>query len=320
MPKFLVGVNQPWFAGQYDHDLGPNQFTGYKPLIPGNPKPVDDFFQTAKGLDVVRLWLFEGLEGLRFTDNRKATIDPQFFQSLRMILDKAQTCGVKMYLCLLDAWTPHHRPQTIPALLNLLREDNFLYELVQGVRNHPALYGIDLMNEPDGLIDKRVTTWPVLLSSLSHWAEICKVLGVRASIGWMRQENAMKYSDLPVDFCDFHIYNDFGTIPPYYREDYGGKPCIIGECGYPQRKVPLDIQRRRANGLRTAINMTTQALAGGYAGVLPWPLEGSIELDIENTVMRSWLCQYSGFNYQVRPARPKPMNIWNFLFRWLGWS
>ena len=31
--RFVVGINNGWFAGQYDHDLGYNQFSGLSPLF-----------------------------------------------------------------------------------------------------------------------------------------------------------------------------------------------------------------------------------------------------------------------------------------------
>jgi len=83
--NFIVGTNKAWFAGQYDHDFGYNQFSEArlyqdncieptipdpkpsKPEISKHPKILDDFFSsvtTNRHLQIIRVWAFERFEGL----------------------------------------------------------------------------------------------------------------------------------------------------------------------------------------------------------------------------------------------------------------
>ena len=129
MAKFLAGVNSPSpiFADKYANDLGRNQFSGSElwhwpytdpitfdftkpetnpalPLLTQQPALISQFFQSIQGVDVVRIWLFERLEGIRFDANRKIIgIDCDLLTNLAAILNSASSNGVKVYLCLFDS-------------------------------------------------------------------------------------------------------------------------------------------------------------------------------------------------------------------------
>jgi hypothetical protein len=126
LTKFLTGVNNGWFGGRYANDLGYNQFSGSelwhwpydqpvpidlslpdsnssRPLLTDQPELIDKYFQMTQGIDIVRIWLFERLEGIQFDANRKIIgIDQELLNNLTAILDSANHYGVKVYLCLLD--------------------------------------------------------------------------------------------------------------------------------------------------------------------------------------------------------------------------
>jgi len=299
LKEFLIGLNKPWFGGQYDHDLGNNQFTKWDPYLPNNLDLVRSFFGEVQGIDILRIWLFEGLEGLIFDhDNEVVSIERIFLESLKTILDWAARSKMRTYLCLFDAWTAKHRPMTVNAMgliVNGIRFiNNVLTKLCDFLSNHaPAIFAIDLMNEPEGLIKYNVTTHNELEYALNRW---CNYLhndhhNFKCSVGWMRRENASKYSYLDVDFCDFHIYNRSGEIPHYDENDFGKKRCIIGECGYPavddsSRQLAL----RRDYGVWTAKKMVLEARNKSYYGILPWPIEGP-QMDEANRQLNSTVVQ-----------------------------
>ena len=224
---FLVGLNKPCFGGQYDHDLGNNQFSKWQPYLPNNFDTVGSFFSQVHDVDLVRIWLFEGLEGLIFDDNNElVSIERTFLESLKKILDLAAQSNIRVYLCLFDAWAAKHRPATLDPMELAIHGTRFisntLTKLCEFLSDHAAtIFAIDLMNEPEGLIEYNITTWNELESTLNKW---CNYLhnnhDFKCSVGWMRRKNAAKYSYLDVDFCDFHIYNESGEIPYYDRNDF----------------------------------------------------------------------------------------------------
>ena len=162
---FLVGLNKPCFGGQYDHDLGNNQFSKWQPYLPNNFDTVGSFFSQVHDIDLVRIWLFEGMEGLIFDDNNELiSIERTFLESLKKILDLAAQSNIRVYLCLFDAWAAKHRPATLDPMGLIIHGTRFinntLTKLCEFLSNHAAtLFAIDLMNEPEGLIEYNITTW-----------------------------------------------------------------------------------------------------------------------------------------------------------------
>jgi hypothetical protein len=130
--KFIVGVNQGWFGGKYDNDLGFNQFSIGRlyrlnipdpsipdpnpsaPYISSHPEELTNFFQKVGNMQeqpdsnpqIVRVWAFERFEGLKFDNNGNVTgIDNEFLLNLGKVFNVAKTYHIKIYLCLLDTWS-----------------------------------------------------------------------------------------------------------------------------------------------------------------------------------------------------------------------
>jgi hypothetical protein len=315
LEDFLVGLNKPCFGGQYDHDLGNNQFSKWEPYLPKNLDLVRSFFREVQGIDLVRIWLFEGMEGLIFDDsNEVVSIERTFLESLKTILDWTAQNNIRVYLCLFDAWAGKHRPATANAMSLIMhgtRFTNTLNKLCNFLSNYSStIFAIDLMNEPEGLIEYNIATWDELASALNKW---CKYLHnhhrhFKCSIGWMRREHASKYAYLDVDFCDFHIYNKSGEIPYYDDSTFEKKRCIIGECGYPVvDDSPKQLTLRRDYGVWTAKKMIIQARNKSYHGILPWPIDGpkmdEANTELNSTVVHLALKLKAGATYSNNPPR-----------------
>jgi hypothetical protein len=346
MPKFLTGVNQGWFSNAYGGDLGRNQFSGAElwhwphtdpitfdftrpdpdppaPLVSQQPALVDQYFQLVQGVDVSRIWLFERLEGIRFDGDRKVVgIDGELVANLHRVLDSAQSHGVKVYLCLLDAWAVKHQPsQGLPAARlpyyddwnRAIREimksivegptdfiSNVLAPLLSSIAGHPAVYAIDVMNEPEGMISD---THVVSTASMRNYvSSCCQAIRphFKASVGCMKSSTAKSYSDLPVDFSDFHSYGKTASLFSYGSSGYGGKPCLVGECGYPVTKT--NSAARGAGEVQTAQEYVQEALEKGYSAYLAWNRDFTSEAN--NASLVQWLAQFAAGNRQVTPERP----------------
>jgi hypothetical protein len=350
MPKFLTGVNQGWFSNAYGGDLGRNQFSGAQlwhwphtdpvtfdftrpdpsppaPLVSQQPQLVDQYFQLIQGVDVSRIWLFEKLEGILFdssNNNKKVVgIDAELLSNLHRVLDSAQSHGVKVYLCLFDAWAVKHQPpqglptarlahyddlnRTIREIMKSIVESpsdfvsSVLEPLVSSIAGHPAVYAVDVMNEPEGMI---VDTHVVSNAAMRGYiAACCQATRphFKTSVGCMKSSTARGYSDLPVDFSDFHSY---GKSPPsllfsYSPSGYGGKPCIVGECGYPVSKA-----NSAAREVQAAQEYVRKAHEKGYSACLVWNRDFTSEAN--NASIVQWLVQFAAGNRQVATNVPPP--------------
>lgn len=358
MAKFITGTNNGWFLDKYAADLGYNQFSGTelwhwpyndpipidltkpdpnppRPWLSDHPELIEQYFSQVQGLDVVRIWVFERLEGIRFDANRKIIgIDPELTSNLLKILNSASLHGIRVYLCLFDSWVVKHQPlQGLPAdrideynswnaaIRNIMKSivddpfdftHNVLQPLVSSIAAHPAVYAIDVMNEPEGMVQD---TPVVSNSSMRNYiSQCCSVIRpqLKASVGCMRSGTAKGYSDLPVDFCDFHSYDESASLTAYNAGSYNNKPCIVGECGYPVNGS--NSSTRAAKEVQTAKDYVNLALSKGYSGCLVW--DQDFTSDANKAAIEQWLVQFASSNNQVQPA-PK-MSFWEWLLSLFG--
>jgi len=344
LTEFVVGINLPWLKGRYGTDLSYNQFSGRqlweypyekpidydftrpdpnppKPLVKEDPQILSSTFDKFEGIDVVRIWLFERLEGLVFDQNNNLLgIHPSMIESINQLLEIAQAKHFQVYFCLLNGWDAkwelpeqlkniEHRVKkynewagTIAEILKrLVKEpedycDRILAPFVNLIQNNPSVYAVDLMNEPEGLtkgisfgIDAPIGE-DIVRKFLDKCAHYFKNAGIRCTTGWMRWENAMRNSDLTCDFIDFHRYSTIGIVLPFFPALFHNKTCVIGECGYPVKKN--DEFNRRLHGVRLATSIISNAKSAGFSGALAWPIEGS-QMTTENENLLAWLKQYA---------------------------
>jgi hypothetical protein len=343
--KYAIDLGRNQFSGSelwhWPHDA-PVTFDFTKPeanpaapLLTTQPALIDKYFQSVHGIDVTRIWLLERLEGIRFDNNSKIIgIDSDLLNNLGAILDSADNHGVKVYLCLLDSWVVKNDPPPglSPARLGLYNtwnatirnimksivdhpEDfvsNVLDPLVDAIANHPAVYAIDVMNEPEGMTED---TAAVSNSSMRNFvSQCCSVIrpSLQASVGCMRNNTAKSYSNLPIDFCDFHSYNDTGNLPSYNPARYNGKPCMIGECGFPVSSS--NSAARSMHEVQTAKDFVNEAHSRGYSGCLVWTKDFTSQTNIAS--ITQWLQQFSGQNNQVMP--PPPTSPFAAFLAWLA--
>jgi hypothetical protein len=319
---FQVGANNPSFDDNYGIDLGYNQFLGEKlwhwphtepvpidlskpdpnpriPYLSEHPKEIEDLFKKAKGLDVVRIWLFEHLEGLIFDGNKNNEligIDADFMHNLNKILATAQKYNVKVYLALFDGNNSAYNPSpTLPpdrlpnyyawrdAMRNILRSivknpeyfsNMVLFPIIEGIKDQPALYAIDLINEPEFMMEgpDAIISEAEMVNFIDKCTMAIKRLSLdklNVTIGCANIETAKRYSALPIDFADVHIYQTIGEeIEAYVADDYNNKQCLIGECGHDEWDIDKDVIR--ANQLAVTKKIVRDAKDKGYMGALPW--------------------------------------------------
>lgn len=129
----------------------------------------------------------------------------------------------------------------------------------------------------------------------------------------MRNSTAKGYSNLPVDFCDFHSYHEVADLETYRPNDYGGKACIIGECGYPVSSSNATI--RGTKEVQTAEDYVSKALDQGYSGCLVWNQDFTSPAN--NAAIVQWLKQFVGSNNQVEPPPASSGSLFAGFIAWL---
>jgi hypothetical protein len=326
---FQVGVNMHRWEDMrhYGQDLGYNQFSGDslwhwpytddipsdiskpnpnppEPYLSANPEKVEEFFRTIEGLDIVRIWLFENLEGLVFDGNQNSKLvglDSELLKNLKKILDTAGRYNVKVYITLLNGIdTRYSLPEDFPTerssdyfdwrnaqrliFRSIVRNpDSFLdlvlIPLVTEIKNYSSLYAIDLVNEPEFMMaddnEDPIVTDTEMVSFIEKCTMAVKRVSsnqIQVSIGCEDIDTAKRYSALPIDFVDIHKYiaiHDQG-IEVYKAEEYSGKPCIIGECGLLD--ADLDETTIKSMEVSKTKEIVIDAKSKGYIGALVWGL------------------------------------------------
>jgi hypothetical protein len=95
---------------------------------------------------------------------------------------------------------------------------------------------------------------------------------IQVSIGCEDIDTAKRYSALPIDFIDVHIYIAMHdqSVEVYNAEEYSGKPCIIGECGLLD--TDLDESTIKSMEVSKTKEIVIDAKSKGYIGALVWGL------------------------------------------------
>jgi hypothetical protein len=309
--KFEVGINIAALHNEYGHDLGFNQFSGrqfwdeswhdfditkpdnkcteFSPWINWEEDNLDKSLQKyADKLDLIRLWVFDQHEGLKFTYNEASNFntvtgidEEQLIPNIEKVLSKAHTYNMKVYLCLTDAWVVNNTytppgyegkmlvkyrglQETRRSIMKNIVENpynficNALIPLILSVKDHPSLYAIDIMNEPEAMYDP--SCYPVVSvdSMKSFLIECSRAIKsssnnkISVSTGFLRYDSIDEYHySLPAntfDFYDYHMYSSniesvTKVLSEYRPNALGNKKMILGELGYkegiePDKKDP----------------------------------------------------------------------------------
>ena len=168
------------------------------------------------------------------------------------------------------------------------------------------------MNEPEGMISD---TFVVTNTSMRNYIRECSAVirpQLKVSVGCMRSSTAKSYSNLPIDFCDYHVYSEIASLDPYRPKQYRNKPCIIGECGYALFNTT--IAARSVNEVQVAKDFVDISLDKGYSGGLVWTKD--FTSDSNRALIIQWLKQFSSSNNQVQAA--PAMSLWEWLLSLFG--
>ncbi len=230
-------------------------------------------------VDIIRIWVFEQHEGLRFSyDNNLSSyvvsgIDStQLIPNIIRVLDMAHNYDIKVYLCLIDGWIGNNRHvhlgyeeeklekhtvfQNTRRLImkNIIENPQFfianaLVPFIDSIKGHPALYAIDIMNEPEAISNNSLNllvTEQKMHDFLIKCSDAIKSASsntILVSTGLLMYESIKRYNlSMPenaFDFYDHHLYSSNTEriqeiLSAYKIGQHGNKRLVLGEVGYPK--------------------------------------------------------------------------------------
>ncbi len=271
---FNFGINLAWLNRDFGHDIGQNPYHPDWQVLydrTRDPDIFDIYFRdiALAGFKVVRLWLFEMLEGLIFDSS---SFDPRqmsqptryrdynmpivegfdFSGNIERIMELARAHDLEIYWCILSTANVYSNPQAPSnwALTQLINSphlraafwENAFIPFLQIIAPYRAnVFAIDLINEPEGLqshsrteLNAGVRDFIAEGASIIH-NDPFEGYNILCSVGFSNRgtlrENAI-FLEEHLDFFDYHIYATHSSLDPYRADDYGGMEyCLIGEFG-----------------------------------------------------------------------------------------
>ena len=295
--QHVHGANLPWITNSggsnYGHDIGPNHFSGYGYHYVGSD--MDVYFADIKNMhtNVVRVWLFENLEGLNFAaDGSISGIDATFLNNLNDLITRANNHGLAIYLTLFnhDIGLQFGRvPQSGGAAVRNFFTDsgaqtalinNVIKPLVQQEQNKLGVFAIDLLNESNyavspynGASFPSVATWPKLHDYIYNLTQA--IHGVSSSFqvscstddasSFNNTNIYSRYGGVGLNFYDCHNYSDNPNLFTPGSGSYSSIniPILLGEYG-PGTQGNNTIQ---ATAIDAFLN---QSSFNNWAGSLVW--------------------------------------------------
>lgn len=245
------------------------------PKITNDPTTIGRMLLRYKGkADLCRIWVSEQLEGIQFTfnsgdsTNRVTGIDrTHLLPNLKKILDMLQYLDIQAYLTLFHgfewdanytnpytstkgtayaAWHTTKMNAMTRIMINAPTEyiNNFLRPLLREIGDHPAFWGIDVMNEGNAIPYLTFATeaqlWAWFNSIAVEIKNRCPRLRISMSLtntaaevnSYFNGTNMKNYTHI-----DFHTYyttsTSSGTIGTDLqgRDNISGYKALLGESG-----------------------------------------------------------------------------------------
>lgn len=321
--EHINGVNMPWIinsgGSNYGHDIGPNHYTGYGYDYVGSD--VDKYFADIKNMhaNIVRVWLFEDMQGLDFNSNGDISgIDPTFLNNLADMVQRANNHGLALELTPftndIGSIAGHYPHDGGGPIKNYLTDATAQYDLIHNVIIPLAqkfnwnwgVYAYDIMNEANYAVTDGSCTWPQMHNFIYNVAQA--IHGVNHSIqvtcstddvnSFSSSNIWNRFGGVGLNFYDFHLYSDnpqlfsLGANGPYPSINL---PIVLAEYG-PRTTGTDSIQNSVAG------NCINQASYLGWAGASIWDYDmtGAAGLSIVSGVGNwhscCWTLQWYSIN------------------------
>lgn len=171
------------------------------------------------GLNTIRVFV-------QYEDFGKANVDSEKINKLKKLLDQAELNNIKVLITLFDFYGDY-------SVINWTLNQNHADLIISELKDHEAVLGWDIKNEPDLDFDSRgkvkVTSW------LSNMIRFVRSIDSNhlITIGWSNSQSASILAE-EIDFVSFHYYNDLDQLASSYSEltkEIPNTPILLGEFG-----------------------------------------------------------------------------------------
>ncbi len=172
------------------------------------------------GLNTVRIFV-------QYEDFGGAIVPPEKIALLQELLSLAGENDLQVVVTLFDFYGDYDVP-------NWTLTHRHAETIVNALKEHPALLGWDIKNEPDldfeSRGEQRVTAWlREMVTAVQKWDALHPV-----TIGWSSPEAAVVLAE-EVDYVSFHYYREVDEFKAAYsvlKEAVNTKPLVLQEYGY----------------------------------------------------------------------------------------
>jgi hypothetical protein len=172
------------------------------------------------GLNTIRIFI-------QYEDFGKADVKLEKLERLKKTMDLALENDLKVMITLFDFYGDYD-------ITNWTLTHRHAEKIVNALKDHPALLGWDIKNEPDLDFDsrgtQRVLSWlREMNSKIKQWDTNHPI-----TIGWSSPEAAVHMAD-EVDFVSYHFYrgvDEFLSAHNELKSVVTNKPLVLQEYGY----------------------------------------------------------------------------------------
>ncbi|MEO9661611.1 MAG: cellulase family glycosylhydrolase [Maribacter dokdonensis] len=183
------------------------------------------------GLNTIRIFI-------QYEDFGKNKVDHKKLQLLKTLLDSAEAHNLDVLITLFDFYGDYD-------VSNWTLTHRHAQQIVNAVKDHPAVLGWDIKNEPDLDFESRgrlrVLNWlEQMIANIKKWDKKHPV-----TIGWSTPEAGIELAD-KVDFVSFHYYKDiedFKTAYDTLNSAVPNKPKLLQEYGISSYKGAWNFYR-----------------------------------------------------------------------------
>lgn len=183
------------------------------------------------GLNTIRIFI-------QYEDFGKNKVDHKKLQLLKTLLDSAEAYNLDVLITLFDFYGDYD-------VSNWTLTHRHAQQIVNAVKNHPAVLGWDIKNEPDLDFESRgrlrVLNWlDQMIANIKKWDKKHPV-----TIGWSTPEAGIELAD-KVDFVSFHYYKgieDFKTAYDILNSAVPNKSKLLQEYGISSYKGAWNFYR-----------------------------------------------------------------------------
>ena len=285
----MRGINLAWLDGAYRHDFGVDPL--HKDWsIAFDEGHLSTYFADMQrmNLNVVRVFVFEDLEGLVFENGYVERLDQTLLANLDTAAKLAQDYRLHLYLALANNFTDSCRRGGFKDIVTdqVARKrylENAVKPLASRFRGNENVFAFDIMNEPEQEIAGREGNWR---NDGCSWTQMRSFIRANAKTiheadskrlvscgsGWHSFEGLQKrrYFGLGLDFYDVHEYRNDGYLPPVSGL-HVDRPVLIGEFNIAVNKdSPPTIAQDDGLQNRVVATFLRNARDGGYAGAIVW--------------------------------------------------